>query len=127
MQLAKLFPNAAIGQGYGKYFSLIEMPCSHLVSGLTETATTVCSLQPERMFGTIGSVGTLVPGITAKVVKSDGTLASEGEQGELVVKGPSMALGYYENPTAYVGQTLFQYVVVLKGHSGLLKLSSTGG
>ncbi|KAF8913049.1 amp dependent CoA ligase [Gymnopilus junonius] len=84
MQLAKLFPNAAIGQGYG----------------LTETVTTVCSLQPERMFGTIGSAGTLVPGITAKVVKSDGTLASEGEQGELVVKGPAMALGYYENPTA---------------------------
>ena len=71
-------------------------------TGLTETCTTVCFLQADRKFGTIGAAGELLPGITAKVVKSDGTLASDGEQGELVVKGPSMALGYYENLTAYV-------------------------
>ena len=104
MQLAKLFPNAAIGQGYGKYckyrFSKITSLLFNPHPGLTETVTTICSLQPERTFGTIGSAGALVPGVIAKVVKEDGTLASEGEQGELVVKGPAMALGYYENPQA---------------------------
>lgn len=84
LQVSKTFPNAAIGQGYG----------------LTETATTVCALQPDRKLGTIGSAGELIPGIVAKVVKSDGSLAVDGEQGELIVTGPSMALGYYENPTA---------------------------
>ncbi|KDR85394.1 hypothetical protein GALMADRAFT_234245 [Galerina marginata CBS 339.88] len=83
-QISKLFPNAAIGQGYG----------------LTETSTTVCSLPHDRQLGTPGSAGALIPGITARVIKPDGTLASEGEQGELVVKGPSMALGYYGNPAA---------------------------
>ena len=70
--------------------------------GLTETCTTVCWVQADRKLGTIGGAGGLLPGIIAKVVKPDGTLASDGEQGELVVKGPSMALGYYENPAAYV-------------------------
>lgn len=70
--------------------------------GLTETCATLCFLQPDRKLGTIGGVGELVPGVIAKVVKSDGTLASEGEQGELVVKSPSLALGYYENAAAYV-------------------------
>jgi len=70
--------------------------------GLTETCTTVCSLQVDRKFGTIGGAGGLIPGVIAKVVKPDGTLASDGEQGELIVKGPSMALGYYENLAAYV-------------------------
>lgn len=67
---------------------------------MTETATTVCLVQPDRKMGTIGSAGELAPGITAKVVKPDGSLANEGEQGELVVKGPSMALGYYKNTEA---------------------------
>jgi len=83
-RISIIFPNAAVGQGYG----------------LTETCTTVCFMQADRKFGTIGAVGELLPGITAKVVKSDGTLASDGEQGELVVKGPSMALGYYGNLAA---------------------------
>jgi acyl-coenzyme A synthetase/AMP-(fatty) acid ligase len=61
-------------------------------------------LQPDRKLGTIGSAGGLIPGIIAKVVKSDGSLAVEGEQGELVVTGPAMALGYYENPSAYVNR-----------------------
>jgi len=61
-------------------------------------------LQPDKKLGTIGSAGALIPGIVAKVVKSNGSLAMEGEQGELVVTGPSMALGYYENPTAYVSR-----------------------
>jgi acyl-CoA synthetase (AMP-forming)/AMP-acid ligase II len=83
-RISSIFPNAAIGQGYG----------------LTETCTTICWLQVDRKLGTVGGAGELIPGIIAKVVKPDGSLASDGEQGELVVKGPSMALGYYGNLAA---------------------------
>lgn len=36
----------------------------------------------------------------AKIIKPDGTLAGEGEPGELVVKCPSSALGYANNDQA---------------------------
>ncbi|KAG6867912.1 hypothetical protein C0993_009542 [Termitomyces sp. T159_Od127] len=82
--LRRHFPNAAIGQGYG----------------LTETCTTITMLPPNQKIGTVGSAGRLIPGVRAKVVKEDGSLAREGEQGELIVTGPSMALGYVNNEVA---------------------------
>lgn len=102
-QISAIFPNAVVGQGYGKIVNENHhAPFLNENIGLTETCATLCFLQPDRKLGTIGGVGELVPGVIAKVVKSDGTLASEGEQGELVVKAPSLALGYYENAAAYV-------------------------
>ncbi|RDB28925.1 4-coumarate--CoA ligase-like 1 [Hypsizygus marmoreus] len=83
-QLNKVLPNASIGQGYG----------------LTETCTTITMIPHTQKLATIGSAGKLIPGIRARVVKPDGSLAAEGEQGELVVTGPSMALKYYNNEAA---------------------------
>ncbi len=48
----------------------------------------------------IGSAGRLLPGIKARVIKPDGTLAGDGEQGELLISGPSMASGYLDNEAA---------------------------
>ncbi|GLB35962.1 putative AMP-binding enzyme C-terminal domain [Lyophyllum shimeji] len=82
--LRSILPNAVIGQGYG----------------LTETCTSIAMLPPTQRIATVGSAGQLIPGIVARVVKQDGSLASEGEQGELVVTGPSMALRYQNNEAA---------------------------
>ena len=83
-QFIELFPDCCIGQGYG----------------MTETAATICMVPPWQKIGTIGSAGTILPGIEARVVKSDGGDAKLGEKGELVVKGPSMAIGYLNNDQA---------------------------
>ncbi|EIW81329.1 amp dependent CoA ligase [Coniophora puteana RWD-64-598 SS2] len=83
-QLADRFPNAQIGQGYG----------------LTETSTSVSMFSPDRKVGVVGSSGTLAPGITARVVRPDGSLAGVNEPGELWLKSPALALGYYNNPEA---------------------------
>ncbi|KAF7347624.1 4-coumarate--CoA ligase-like 1 [Mycena venus] len=80
----KVLPNATIGQGYG----------------MTETCTTVSILGGSQKMGTVGSAGQILPGTIARVVRPDGTLCKEGEQGELVVTGPSMALGYLNNEAA---------------------------
>ncbi|KAF9448181.1 amp dependent CoA ligase [Macrolepiota fuliginosa MF-IS2] len=82
--LRTIIPNAAIGQGYG----------------LTEVVGTACLMPHGVKDVTIGSSGRLLPGFSARVIKSDGTMAGEGEQGELVVTGPSMALGYLDNDAA---------------------------
>ena len=67
---------------------------------MTETFTTVALSPNDQQVGTAASAGVLIPGIVARVVKPDGTFAAPGEPGELVVRGPSMALGYFKNPTA---------------------------
>jgi acyl-coenzyme A synthetase/AMP-(fatty) acid ligase len=43
------------------------------------------------------AVGHLLPGFTARVVKSDGSIAGIGETGELYVTGPSCAIYYVNN------------------------------
>lgn len=68
--------------------------------GMTETSTTVAFPQIEQKVCTPGSAGRLVPGIIARVVKPDGSLAGYGEPGQLVVKGPAMALRYMNNEEA---------------------------
>ncbi len=67
---------------------------------MTEVATMVAYLQLDKQVGTLGCAGILLPGITARVVRPDGTLAGLGELGELYVKGPSLAIGYLDNPAA---------------------------
>lgn len=99
--LRTILPNSAIGQGYGKRLYLLAIFYVYaLQTGLTETVASVCLIPPEAKDVTVGSAGRLLPGITARVVKPDGTLAGEGEQGELFVSGPSMALGYLGNEAA---------------------------
>ena len=76
---------------------LYELIC---LSGMTETFTTVSVSPNDQKIATPGSAGVLIPGMVARVVKPDGSLGKVGESGELVVTGPSMALGYYKNPEA---------------------------
>ncbi|KAL4256235.1 hypothetical protein AB1N83_010455 [Pleurotus pulmonarius] len=82
--LLDLFPEAQVGQIYG----------------LTETATTISMLPARQARGPLGSVGQLLPGVRAKVVKDDGSLAAAGEPGELYVSSPSLALGYHNDDAA---------------------------
>jgi acyl-CoA synthetase (AMP-forming)/AMP-acid ligase II len=92
-QVMEVNPNAEIGQAYG----------------MTETCTIVSLFPLSQRIGTPGSAGVFIPGVRARIVKPDGTLAKPGEQGELYVTCPSMALGYYKNEKACVPES---------GHAG---------
>ncbi|KAF9019187.1 phenylacetyl-CoA ligase [Hymenopellis radicata] len=83
-RLFQLLPDAEIGQSYG----------------MTETCTATSSWPITQRRGTSGSAGQLLPGIIARVVKPDGTLAGYDEAGELVVYSPSNALRYENNAEA---------------------------
>ena len=67
---------------------------------MTETATTLTFPQIDMKVATLGSGGQLMAGNVARLLKSDGTWAGYNEPGELIVKSPTAALCYYNNPEA---------------------------
>ncbi|KAI0717920.1 hypothetical protein C8T65DRAFT_640389 [Cerioporus squamosus] len=71
--LVHILPHCAIGQGYG----------------MTETATGISVSQRDRKIGTPGSAGVFLPGIVARLVKADGSLAGYNEPGELHLRTPT--------------------------------------
>ncbi len=70
------------------------------LAGMTETATGITFCQRDRRVGKPGSVGVFLPGIVARLVKADGSLAGYNEPGELHLRTPSASLRYLDNPTA---------------------------
>lgn len=69
---------------------------------MTETCTVLTQYPYSQRYGALGSAGQLVPGVIARVVKEDGSVAGVGEVGELWVTGPQMALRYEKNEFASV-------------------------
>ncbi|KAA8567602.1 hypothetical protein EYC84_008077 [Monilinia fructicola] len=81
--LQKIYPKWAIRQGYG----------------LTETSTVVCVSSVKDIW--LGSCGSLIPGVRAKLLNPEGVeVTALNEPGELVVQSKSVVLGYLNNPKA---------------------------
>lgn len=88
-QLAALFPNAVVTEGYG----------------LTEGTCLVTALPP---FSTaprvIGSVGVPVPDTDIEIRDGEGKVLPVGEHGEIWVRGPQVTDGYLNLPGETAGQ-----------------------
>ena len=71
--------------------------------GATETASIVTCLRNEQAaIGTplLGSCGRATPGVSVKVVREDRTECGPGEVGEIIVFGPNVTAGYWNDPEA---------------------------
>ena len=67
----------------------------------------------------------LLPSIQARIVSTDGTEITEYDQpGELVVKSPSVVLGYLKNPQA--NKETFQEGWMRTGDEAVVKKSAQG-
>ncbi|HRT71466.1 MAG TPA: AMP-binding protein [Syntrophales bacterium] len=67
--------------------------------GLTEAAP-ICTLSRVQSEGRPGSIGTVIPGVEAKIVDGQDREVPIGEAGELLVKGVNVMKGYYKDGEA---------------------------
>ncbi|KAH7923339.1 acetyl-CoA synthetase-like protein [Leucogyrophana mollusca] len=78
-----------VGEGYGMSECTLSISAKPL-PGLLE----------GRAKNVPGSAGILSPGVEARVLREDGSLAGENEAGELYVRAGCVALGYWNNERA---------------------------
>jgi long-chain acyl-CoA synthetase len=65
--------------------------------GLTEASPAVATCRPSMPLKK-GSTGVPIPGVEVKIVDSEDRALAAGEQGEIVVRGPNVMVGYYKRP-----------------------------
>ncbi len=68
--------------------------------GLTEVGPNCFSTPPHRVRDKLGTVGLPIHHIAAKIVRADGTQCDPDEPGELLLSGPVVCAGYWNNPQA---------------------------
>ena len=81
-EVAKRLPHVEITEGYG----------------CTETGGSLAANRPGE--ARIGSVGKPLPLCELRLVKTDGTDAGPGEDGEICARGPNIMTGYWRSPDA---------------------------
>lgn len=70
------------------------------VFGQTEMSPITCVLDGVDALRKLGSVGRVIPTVQARVVDDDMNDVPPGGVGEIVYRGPTMMLEYWQNPTA---------------------------
>ncbi|MEY8018540.1 fatty-acid--CoA ligase FadD5 [Mycobacterium servetii] len=68
--------------------------------GQTEMSPVTCMLLGEDAIRKRGSVGKVIPTVTARVVDEDMNDVPVGEVGEIVYRAPTLMSGYWNNPEA---------------------------
>lgn len=108
------------------YAACIFLPFKHLLTpftGLTETCTVVCSSVDDDIW--FGSSGSLLPSFEARIISAEGReITGYDQAGELVVRSPSVALGYLNNDAA--NKETFQDGWMRTGDEVLVKKSPRG-
>lgn len=70
----------------------------YVMYGQTEATARISCLDPEHLNEKLGSAGRPLENLTVRIVDEDGEGLPTGKVGEILVKGPSVALGYFNEP-----------------------------
>ncbi len=87
-RVEQLFSGAApIAPDVLEFFSSLDLPISEIYGQSEDCGPTSCNLKGKTKIGTVGPP---IPGIECKL----------GEDGEILIRGPNVFLGYYKEPEA---------------------------
>ena len=87
-RVAELFSGAApIAPDVLEFFASIDMPIHEIYGQSEDTGPTSCNLHGRTKIGTVGPP---IPGIEVKL----------GDDGEILIRGPHVFLGYFKEPEA---------------------------
>ncbi len=70
----------------------------YIMYGQTEATARLTYLEPRDLFKKPGSIGKPIPGVRIELIKDDGIPARRGEEGEIVVSGKNVMVGYFNDP-----------------------------
>lgn len=70
------------------------------VYGSTETGPTAICLRADRAMAKVGSCGAPAPHVAARVVDDQGRDLADGVAGEILIRGPNVMAGYWNDPAA---------------------------
>ncbi len=70
----------------------------YIMYGQTEASPRLTYLDPAMALRKPASVGKAIPGVNIKILSDAGHPCKEGEEGQIVARGDSIMLGYWERP-----------------------------
>jgi len=68
--------------------------------GATEASARLSYLEPERYADKIDSIGKAIPGVSLRILDTNGEEFPPGQTGELVASGPNIMQSYWRDPDA---------------------------
>lgn len=72
----------------------------YVMYGQTEATSRISCLPPKQLEEKLGSAGVVLDNVTVRVVDEQGGEVAEGQTGEIQVQGPSVCVGYLDEPEA---------------------------
>jgi long-chain acyl-CoA synthetase len=72
----------------------------YVMYGQTEATSRISCLDPDDLDQKLGSVGRPLDNLAVRIVDAEGNDIPVGQTGEIVVRGPSVSLGYLNEPEA---------------------------
>jgi acyl-coenzyme A synthetase/AMP-(fatty) acid ligase len=70
----------------------------YVMYGQTEATARIACMDPDRWFEKEGSVGRPLENVTVSIVDENGNPVETNQVGQLIVKGPSICQGYFNDP-----------------------------
>ena len=96
----------------------VPEPKVYVMYGQTEATARLSCLEPERLDEKLGSAGRPLDNVTVRIVDEDGKTLPPGEMGEIWAKGPSITMGYLNEPE--VSRRVFNHGWLRTGDLGHL-------